>query len=186
MRADFKVVLDACVLANYGVCDLLLRLAEKPRLYLPRWSEDLLTETRRTHVGALRWPQGLADSFQAALREQFPESLVGDYGHLIERCANDPKDRHVLACAIQSQAELILTFNLSDFPAAALSPWKVAAQHPQDYLLMLYGIDPVLVLHKLEGAAQKRACSLEDHLIDLGIFLPAFAQRLLEAISAAE
>jgi hypothetical protein len=36
MRADFKVVLDACVLANFGVCDLLLRLAERPRLYLPR------------------------------------------------------------------------------------------------------------------------------------------------------
>jgi hypothetical protein len=42
MRADFKVVLDACVLANFGVCDLLLRLAERPRLYLPRWSEELL------------------------------------------------------------------------------------------------------------------------------------------------
>lgn len=38
MRADFKVVLDACVLANYGVANLLLSLAEKPRLYLPVWS----------------------------------------------------------------------------------------------------------------------------------------------------
>lgn len=35
MRADFRVVLDACVLANYGVANLLLLLAEKPRLYLP-------------------------------------------------------------------------------------------------------------------------------------------------------
>jgi len=32
MRADFKVMLDAYVLANFGVADLLFRLAEKPRL----------------------------------------------------------------------------------------------------------------------------------------------------------
>ena len=44
MRADFKVVLDACVLANFGVCDLLLRLAERPRLFLPCWSKEVLDE----------------------------------------------------------------------------------------------------------------------------------------------
>ena len=54
MRADFKVVLDACVLANYGVANLLLLLAEKPRLYLPLWSEEILAETYRTQVGKFR------------------------------------------------------------------------------------------------------------------------------------
>lgn len=33
LRADFRVCLDANVLANQAVCDLLLRLAEYPRLY---------------------------------------------------------------------------------------------------------------------------------------------------------
>jgi hypothetical protein len=32
MTADFPVLLDACVLANQRVTDLLLRLAETPRL----------------------------------------------------------------------------------------------------------------------------------------------------------
>lgn len=36
MRANDPVVLDACVLAPFGVCDLFLRLAEEPRLYCPR------------------------------------------------------------------------------------------------------------------------------------------------------
>lgn len=31
MKADYRVLLDACVLANFGVCDLLLRLSERPR-----------------------------------------------------------------------------------------------------------------------------------------------------------
>lgn len=186
MRADFKVVLDACVLANYGVCNLLLKLAEKPRLYQPCWSDELLKETARTQLNDLGWPANLTKSFEEALRTQFPEALVNDYGHLIERCANDPKDRHVLACAIQSKAEVILTFNLRDFQAASLAPWKVEVQHPQNYLLTLYGIDPVIVLHKLEEISRRRGVSLGDHLIDLGQFLPVFARRVWEDVNESD
>lgn len=182
MRADFKVVLDACVLANFGVCDLLLRLAERPRLYLPRWSDELLVETERTHVQQLGWPPPVAQRFQVALRAHFPEAIVSGYEHLLPCCANEPKDRHVLACAVQCQAELILTFNLRDFPSAALEPWKIAARHPQDYLLTLYALDPAAVLHKLEEIARRRDCPLEDHLIALGQFLPAFSAHVLESI----
>lgn len=183
MRADFKVVLDACVLANYGVCDLLLRLAEKPRLYQPCWSDELLKETERTQLNDLGWPTELVARFQEALRTQFPEALVNDFGHLVEQCTNDPKDRHVLACAIQSKAEVILTFNLRDFPAVALAPWNIEAQHPQDYLGTLYGIDPVIVLHQLEEISRKRGVSLADQLIDLGQFLPVFAHRVWEDLN---
>ncbi len=42
MNADFPVILDACVLANQRITDLLLRLAETPRLFLPRWSKQIL------------------------------------------------------------------------------------------------------------------------------------------------
>lgn len=97
MRADFKVVLDACVLATYGVANLLLLLAEKPRLYLPVWSDEILAETRRTQVGKLGWEERLADRFHSQLRSQFPESMVTDYEYRVVDCGNDPKDRRVLA-----------------------------------------------------------------------------------------
>ncbi len=48
MNADLPVILDACLLANQRVADLLLRLAETPRLYLPHWSDRILDETDRT------------------------------------------------------------------------------------------------------------------------------------------
>jgi len=35
MKADYRLLLDACVLANFGVCDLLLRLAERPEIVPP-------------------------------------------------------------------------------------------------------------------------------------------------------
>ncbi len=52
------VVLDACVLANQTVADLMLRLAEDPAMIHPRWSEEILAEVRRTiasSAGRMRW-----------------------------------------------------------------------------------------------------------------------------------
>jgi hypothetical protein len=61
------VVLDACVLANFSLCDTLLRLAEPPQLYEPKWSEEIIVETTRTLESKLGWPSSLAAYFQAEL-----------------------------------------------------------------------------------------------------------------------
>lgn len=53
MRADLDVLIDACVLANHGVCDLLLSLAERPRLFVPHWTAKILSEVKRTHLEKL-------------------------------------------------------------------------------------------------------------------------------------
>ena len=184
-RADFHVVLDACVMANIAVADLLLRLAETPRLYVPVWSHEILAEIERTLKNKLQWPDQLADSYLAALADNFPEACVDDYEHLLSHCANEEKDRHVLACAIRAKAEVIVTFNLKDFPAAALDPWQVTALHPQDYLLTLYAISPVSVLHRLEAMARRRQMLLEDLLIHLGQWLPTFCHKLLADLNEA-
>lgn len=44
-----RVLLDACVLVPYNLCDLLLRLAEA-ELYIPLWSAEILKETERALV----------------------------------------------------------------------------------------------------------------------------------------
>src|SRR5688572_16597132 len=111
MQADFKVILDACVLANFSVCDLFLRLAETPRMYVPQWSTMILDEVSRTHQ-KLGWPEKLRESFRAAVEGAFPEAMVTAYEPLIASVTNSEKDRHVLAAAIRANAELIVTFNL--------------------------------------------------------------------------
>jgi len=180
MKADFRAVLDACVLANHGVCDLLLRLAERPRMIVPVWSEQLLAETRRTHVEKLKWPEKLADSFQREVRNAFPQSCVDDYEHLLPLLANDAKDRHVLAAAIRGQAPLIITFNLRHFPLQALAPWRIQAVHPQDYLLTLYEKEPRQVIDCLGEIAGRRRLDFEDVVKRLGSPLPKFATRVLD------
>lgn len=180
MKADFRVCLDACVLANFGVADLLLKLAERPRQYLPVWSEDILEEVHRTQTERLDWPERLADSFRSELRTHFPEAAAEGYEHLIDHLENDPKDRHVLAAAIEAGAEVILTFNLKDFPEDALEPWGVDAQHPQDYLLTLYEMDPLQVVRRIGTIAAERERDEEDVLLHLGKSIPAFSTRLLD------
>lgn len=109
------VVLDACVLANFSLCDTLLRLAEPPRLYEPKWSDQIIRETTRTLESKLGWPSSLTAYLQAELRAHFGEAWISGYEAMIPQMRNDEKDCHVLAAAVQGQAPIILTFNLRHF-----------------------------------------------------------------------
>ena len=42
------VVLDACVLVNFALADTLLRLAEPPAFFEPKWSDEIIRETTRS------------------------------------------------------------------------------------------------------------------------------------------
>ena len=64
------VVLDACVLANFALCDTLLRLAEPPRLFEPKWSEEIIRETTRTLELKLGWPHTLTAHLEKELDAQ--------------------------------------------------------------------------------------------------------------------
>ena len=68
------VILDACVLANFSLCDTLLRLAEPPRLFEPKWSDEIIRETTRTLELKLRWPKTLIAHLEAELRAQFSQA----------------------------------------------------------------------------------------------------------------
>lgn len=82
------------------------------------------------------------------------------------------------------RADFNLTFNLRDFPADSLGRWGIVAEHPQDYLIMLFQLEPLQMMHHLGVIAGKRGCSLEDHLIDLGRFVPALSAKVLEELES--
>lgn len=173
------VVLDACVLANQTVADLLLRLAEDPPLILPRWTEEILGEVRRTHR-KLAWPDALAESWQGDVTACFPEASFSAPARLTARLRNQAKDRHVLGTAIVSEAGTIVTFNLRDFPAPALSPWGIQAKHPDAFVLELMRRRPIEMLTKAEGMARRHgiAKTLEKLRRDLPTFASALGPRM--------
>lgn len=183
MRADFKVVLDACVLAPASLCELILRLAETPRLYSPRWGEEILNEVHRTLVGKLGFNEELADSWREAVDQHFPEATVANYEPLESACENDEKDRHVLAVAIRCGAEVIVTANLKHFPSAVLEPWNVKARHPDDFLITLYSMESGVVVSKLADIASDRGTTPQKFLAQLGKTVPMFAQFVADDLS---
>lgn len=107
-----RVLPDACVMANFAVCDLLLRLGEQPALIAPFWSEQILQEVYRTHTHALAWENELAATFQNAVRKAFPHAMITGHDPLIPLMTNHPKDRHVMAAAVHARVPVLLTFNL--------------------------------------------------------------------------
>lgn len=182
MQADFPVILDACVLAPPRLCDLLLRLAEHPRLYLPKWTNEILEETVRTQRERLKppFPPDLADYWRQQVTKAFPEAMIAGFEHLTAHMTNSPKDRHIVAAAVHERVSTIVTFNLRDFSPEHLTPWKIDALHPQDFLLGLHGLNPGVVTGKLGEIAQYRQQSLPELLSQLGKRLPLFSSRVAE------
>ena len=63
------------------------------------------------------------------------DCLVEDYERLIDTLTlPDPGDRHVLAAAIRGHADVIVTFNLADFPTSTLESYGIEAQHPDEFI----------------------------------------------------
>ncbi len=93
MRADYRVVLDACVLIPMPLADTLLRMAEAPRLYLPRWSQTIMEEVTRNLISKWDMPPEKALRREEELRRHFPEAWVEGFETLIDVLTNDPKGR---------------------------------------------------------------------------------------------
>ncbi len=71
------------------------------------------------------------------------DCLVEGYESLTESLElPDLNDRHVFAAAIIGKANLIITFNLKDFPPIALQPYNIKAQHPDIFIAGLMDIAP--------------------------------------------
>jgi hypothetical protein len=83
MTSGYQVVLDACVLVNAALRDTLLRLAEPPHLYLPRWSEDIIFEMVRTLETKLNVTPAQTAHLVHELELHFLDAWVEDYAPLI-------------------------------------------------------------------------------------------------------
>ena len=150
-------VYDACVLHDPALRDLLIRLARMPGLDVQaKWSEQILDEMVRTI--AERRPdldptrlQRTREPMAAAVRDCL---VTGHLSRVDELELPDPDDRHVLAAAIHAGAEVIVTFNVRDFPPHPLDRYGIEAEHPDDFVLQLLDVDaPSVIAAVVEQSA---------------------------------
>lgn len=152
MSSHFTVVYDACVLYPAPLRDLLMHLALSD-LYRARWSDMIHDEwTRNVLASRPDLTQDQLNRTRQLMNAHVRDSLVSGFEYLIPSIKlPDPDDRHVVAAAIHSGASLIVTFNLKDFPADALKPYNLAAQHPDDFIVDLLDLHPAGVLEAAAG-----------------------------------
>jgi predicted nucleic acid-binding protein len=164
MTKDYLAVLDACVLVPAALRDTLLRRAETPRLYGPKWGDEILAEVERTLIGKIKKTPEQSAHLIAELKRAFPEALVRECKKLEPALMNHPKDRHVLAAAIRSSAQTIVTFNLKHFPVDVLQQYDVEALHPDEFLVNQFYLDDALVAAKFTEQATAIGRTVEDQL----------------------
>lgn len=137
----FPAFLDTCVLYGATLTDTLLRIAEEDA-FSPLWSPDVLDELRRNLEAIPRLAAGAADRRIRAMAQAFPEAMVEGYEPLMPGMTCDPKDRHVLAAAVHSDSQVLVTFNVDDFPKSSVAGFDMTVVHPDDFLLDQIDLHP--------------------------------------------
>jgi predicted nucleic acid-binding protein len=144
--ATFTALYDACVLYPAPLRDLLLEMALTD-LFRAKWSSHIHEEWIRAVLEdrpdltavQLRRTRDLMDLHAR-------DCLVEDFEELIPSLIlPDPNDRHVLAAAIRGRADVIVTYNLTDFPNKELQKYGITSQHPDGFLLHLFNLAPSIV-----------------------------------------
>jgi len=151
-------VLDSCVLYPPGLRNLLMWLAVEGVLD-PRWTDEIHEEWIRNALEddakkntPPRLDRARLERTRDLMNRHAERSLVTGYErHIAALALPDPNDRHVLAAAIQSGAEAIVTFNDRHFPDAVLAPFNVRAVKPDAFLCDRFDADPETFLRAVRA-----------------------------------
>jgi len=162
---------------------------------------DLLMHLALTDLFRAKWTDAIHDEWMRSVlkdrpdlkREQLERTrdlmnthvrdcLVAGYEDLIPALKlPDPDDRHVLAAAIRAGADVIVTFNLADFPADALAEYGIEALHPDDFVT--YQLD--LAPHVVCAAAKRQRESLKNPPKTVAEYLEALERQGMAQTASA-
>ena len=167
----FTVVYDACVLYPAPLRDLLMRLALTD-LYRARWSdqihEEWMTAVLRNRPDL---PRAQLERTRSLMNAHVRDALVDGHQPLIPSLElPDPDDRHVLAVAIKCGADLIITFNLDDFPEPALAGYGIGACHPDLFLVDQLNLDVervYMAMRQHRASLRNPPKTVEEYLVTL-------------------
>jgi len=164
----FPALFDTNVLFGFHLNDVILGLAERD-LFRPLWSERILDELSK-NLAEHGIPDASVKRRVDAMRRAFPDATVSGFDDLIGTMTNDPKDRHVLAAGIRANCEVLVTFNLKDFPDESVDAYDIEIVHPDKFLLDqldLYPGPTVGVLRQLIADYSSPTLEMEDLLVRL-------------------
>lgn len=180
-----KLVLDACVLYPPVLRDLLIGVAAAG-LFRPVWSDRILEEWARATVKLGPLAEAQARGEIARLKAAFPLAMQAAVPAVEARLVlPDPNDLHVLAVAVASGADAILTFNAVDFPRHVLAAEGLARRDPDGFLWEMWSGHEAAV-GAVIAAVHARAEEMAGQAVSLKALLKrAQLPRLAKAVTYA-
>jgi len=128
--------------------DILLSMAEQ-EVFEPKWSQHVIDEMRRNR------PPGVSeekiDKRIAAMNKYFPRAMTTGHEGLEPQMQADPKDKHVLAGAVHSRSDVLVTDNTKDFHPPSTGPHAMRVEKLSQFLSRKLAEDP----ERVQGALQE-------------------------------
>ena len=152
----FTAVIDACVLCSPLKRNLILSLAEA-ELFRVRWSDEIMDETEKAITTILE-KKDYEDAAERASQARrimnlaFTDATVGDYERVGKEIGKlpDEGDRHVIAAAIKSKADIIVTENLKDFPRKVLAIYGIEAKSSDEFIADAINLNTSLAIDAIK------------------------------------
>lgn len=156
----YTAIIDACSLARVLQRNLLLTLAEA-EFFRVRWSSTILDETEQA-IAKILHKKGVPDHLQVSatqrerMEQAFADAMVEDFEMFSDVGAllPDKDDGHVLAAAIKTKADAIVTENLKDFPEEIIKPLNIEVRTSDAF------IADAIALHEGKAVAAVRTMRL--------------------------
>jgi len=163
METRPRVLIDTCVLYPTVMREMVLGVAARGA-FEPVWSARILEEWARAAIKLGPTGEAQARAEIALLRGKWPgaerEAAPGLQARL---WLPDADDIHVLAVAVASSADMILTLNAKDFPRQILAEEGLSRADPDSYLHGIWQASPELVAPVADAVLKEaRRLSGED------------------------
>lgn len=151
----FTCVLDTNVIYPIDIRDLLFWFASYD-LFTPKWSKHIFCEWENV-MKRKGIPDGEIIKRLRKAQLAFPDALVDNYEPLVNTLElPDEKDRHVLAAAIKTNANIIVTNNMKDFPKEYLASFGLTAKTADDFITDTIELNPNLALEAFRALVLNR------------------------------
>ena len=169
------VVYDASVLYPPSIRDLFIRLAIAGLVEV-KWTDQILDEFVNAVVRAHPDAKDSVSRSRKLMEKYLPQAKVTGYKSLVPILdLPDPDDRHVLAATIHSGAEIIVTYNLKDFPREKLDAYDIRAWSPDLFVSNLLKDNTQKIIRIL----RRQASSLKNPPATFEILLDRLTKNLL-------
>jgi hypothetical protein len=151
-------------------------LADLYRLCL---TDQIVEEMRRNLVENKHMTEAQGRYLVQEIKKSFSDAFEVKYVSLIPDMPVNEKDRHVLAAAVASESQFIVTANLRDFPQQVLERFEIKALSADDFLVYQFSQDRETVINIVKqhtNSSKNPPLSLEEVLGRLKKVVPTFTQ----------